>query len=271
MKLLLNKNQFVYNIALYQVGYEKCEATHSFGPILRDFYVMHFIIDGEGYIERGNKKTALKKGDLFLVPVNELVRYYANAENPYEYYWVGFFGVSAADLLKETGFLVDGNLVLHSGERYDELRSLFAKLASYSDERSLKENLNMLGLFYQIMGTLVPNSVEFELDTEQTSVLNLVVSFIEFNYSVDISMETLENVCHMHRSNLYRLFKKYYGVSPSEYLREYRMDRALYLLKNGDYSIKKIASMVGYPNTSFFCKAFKAKYHKTPSEARRLL
>ncbi|MBQ7995619.1 MAG: helix-turn-helix domain-containing protein [Bacilli bacterium] len=271
MKLLLNKNQFVYNVALYQVGYEKCGPHHSFGPILRDFYVLHFIVSGEGYIEQDNKVTKLKKGDLFLVPVNELVRYYSNPDDPYEYYWVGFFGVSVAEILKEVGFLVNRNLVIQSEDKFEELLLLFKKLSSYSDERSLKENLYMLGLFYQIVGALVPTGIEFDLDVGQQSALNLAVSYIEFNYSIDITMETLENVCHMHRSNLYRLFKKYYGISPSEYINEYRMDRSLYLLKNSDYSIKKIASMVGYPNTSFFCKIFKKKYHKTPSEARKLL
>lgn len=270
MKLLLNKNQFVYNIALYQVGYEKCEATHSFGPIIRDFYVLHFLIDGEGYIERGDEVIPLKKGDLFLVPTNDMVRYYANPENPYEYYWVGFYGVSAADLLKEAGFLTNRVIVRHSGERYDELLELFQKMASFSDERSLQENLKMLGLFYQIIGTLVPKQIEFEWDTEKSSVLNLITSYIEFNYSVNITMETLENVCHMHRSNLYRLFKKHYGISPTEYLTDVRMDRALHLLKNSDYSIKKIAGMIGYSNTSVFGKNFKRKYHKTPGEVRRL-
>ncbi len=270
MKLLLNKNQFVYNIALYQVGYEKCEANHSFGPVIRDFYVLHFITDGEGYIERGGEVIPLKKGDLFLVPTNDMVRYYANPENPYEYYWVGFYGVSAADLLKEAGFLNNRVLVQPSGEHYDELLELFQKLSSFSDEKSLQENLKMLGLFYQIIGILVPKDVEFEWDNEKTSILDSVISYIEFNYAVNIKMEAFENVCHMHRSNIYRLFKKHYGVSLTEYLKDYRMDRALHLLKNSDYSIKKIARMVGYSNTSVFGKNFKQKYHKTPSEVRRL-
>lgn len=80
MKLLLNKNKFIYNIALYQVGYEKCLPTHSFGPVIRDFYVMHLLVSGSGWLESEGKKISLHKGDLFLVPVGKSVRYYANPD-----------------------------------------------------------------------------------------------------------------------------------------------------------------------------------------------
>ncbi len=270
MKLLLNKNQFVYNIALYQVGYEKCSSLHSYGPVVRDFYVMHLLVSGSGYLESEGKRIALKKGDLFLVPVDRSVRYYANREDPYEYYWVGFYGTNAMQLMNIIGFLKNNKLVISSGESFDNVRSLFEKMAVYNDGRSVKENLIMLGYFYQIIGALTPGGIETGSLDENETTLNKLLRYIEFNYNTDITMETLESVASMHRSNIYKLFKKTQGVSPTQYIANYRLDKALYLLKNTDYSLKKIASLVGYKNSAYLCRIFHKRHKKTPLEARKL-
>lgn len=270
MKLLLNKNQFAYNLALYQVGYERCAPNHSFGPVIRDFYVMHLIVSGQGFLEKKNKTIALKTGDIFLVPTNEPVRYYANSSMPYEYYWVGFYGVSASEILRKIGFLNNGTLVISSKDKFQTLLTLFKEINTYEDEKSMKENLNMLGIFYQILGALIPNNIEYKEDSQEADVIQKLIKYIEFNYSVPISMATLEGVAHMHRSNIYRLFMKNYGMSPSDYLQEYRLDKALYLLKNSNYSIKQISMLVGYSNSPYFCHIFHKKYLKTPTEVRSL-
>ncbi len=270
MKLLLNKNKFIYNIALYQVGYEKCLPTHSFGPVIRDFYVMHLLVSGSGWLESEGKKISLHKGDLFLVPVGKSVRYYANPDDPYEYYWVGFYGTNAVQIMSLLGFLKGNKLVISSGEHFDEVRSLFEKMVIYNDERSVKENLLMLGYFYQIVGSLTPNDIEANPENENATILNRLLRYIEFNYNTPITMEVLESVASMHRSNIYKLFMKTQGVSPTQYIVNYRLDRALDLLKNTDYSLKKIASLVGYNDSAYLCRIFRQRYKKTPLEARRL-
>jgi AraC-like DNA-binding protein len=161
-------------------------------------------------------------------------------------------------------------LILKAGDRFAEIYEIFKKMCSNNDEKSLKENLSMLGQFYSLLGLMAPEGIEYNPPDDVETARNKLTRYIDFNYNVNISMKMLEKVGNMHRSSIFRLFKKSYGLSPSEYLAEYRMDRALHLLKNTDYSIKKIASLVGYENSAYFCKAFKKKYLKTPSEARKL-
>ena len=95
--------------------------------------------------------------------------------------------------------------------------------------------------------------------------------FIENNYADDITVETMAEYVNLHRSNVYRLFKCAYNTSPQKFLADYRIDRALYLLKNSQMSIKEIAYATGFSDPSYFCKMFKKKHLKTPQEARKLL
>ena len=63
-------------------------------------------------------------------------------------------------------------------------------------------------------------------------------------------------------------FRKYYGTTPYEYLKEMRLNQALFLLKNSDYGIATIAAKVGYHNSGHFAKLFKNAYGMGPKEYR---
>ena len=65
-------------------------------------------------------------------------------------------------------------------------------------------------------------------------------------------------------------FRKHYGTTPYEYLKELRLNQALLLLKNSDYGIATIAAKVGYHNSGHFAKLFKKAYGLGPREYRNL-
>lgn len=67
------------------------------------------------------------------------------------------------------------------------------------------------------------------------------------------------------RSSLQRKIKKTANMSPSEFIREIRLKKAVVLLKSGDYNIDEIAVIVGFNSTSYFIRSFKKKYEMTPT------
>jgi AraC-like DNA-binding protein len=68
------------------------------------------------------------------------------------------------------------------------------------------------------------------------------------------------------QSKLHRCFRRVYGVSPFEYLRNHRLQTAMLLLQEGDINVTEAALSVGYTNLSYFAKAFKAMFGMTPGE-----
>jgi signal transduction histidine kinase/ligand-binding sensor domain-containing protein/AraC-like DNA-binding protein len=67
------------------------------------------------------------------------------------------------------------------------------------------------------------------------------------------------------RSSLQRKIKKTVNMSPSEFIREVRLKKAVELLKSGEYNIDEIAIIVGFNSTSYFIRSFKMKYEMTPT------
>lgn len=90
---------------------------------------------------------------------------------------------------------------------------------------------------------------------------------IEKNLSDEtFSVESLTDVLGISRSNLQRKLKAICGVSPGEYLRNYRLKRACKLLLEGDLRINEVAYYVGFSSASYFAKVFIKCYDMSPKE-----
>ena len=71
------------------------------------------------------------------------------------------------------------------------------------------------------------------------------------------------------RSRLQHLYTETFGISISKDIITSRLDKAAELLKKSEYSINKVAELVGYPNASYFNRQFKNGLGMTPTEFRR--
>jgi signal transduction histidine kinase/DNA-binding response OmpR family regulator/ligand-binding sensor domain-containing protein len=82
------------------------------------------------------------------------------------------------------------------------------------------------------------------------------------NFSVD----SLTEIFNMSRSNLQRKLKSISGVTPGDYLRNYRLKKACKLLLETDMRINEVAFSVGFNSPSYFAKVFYKTYHMLPKE-----
>ncbi len=67
------------------------------------------------------------------------------------------------------------------------------------------------------------------------------------------------------RSQFYRKLSSISGLSPNDFIREFRLKKALQLLENKSGNIAQIALEVGFNNPSYFTKCFQKKYGTLPS------
>lgn len=65
-----------------------------------------------------------------------------------------------------------------------------------------------------------------------------------------------------------RLFHRYLGTTPTDYINRYRMDYARQLLTVGNFSSKEIAAQLEFRNQFYFSRVFKKYYGVAPSELR---
>ncbi len=95
-----------------------------------------------------------------------------------------------------------------------------------------------------------------------------MVSFIKNNYGENISLDDIAAAGNVSRSKCCKLFKKYSNETPGNYLNEYRLEIASYLLTHSKESITTIALTCGFNHLSYFSKCFYEKYGVNPSKVR---
>lgn len=106
-------------------------------------------------------------------------------------------------------------------------------------------------------------------ETESTDVklLNSLIAFMESRLSdPDLSVEELSKHAGMSRGSLYYKLIELTGLTPIEYMRSVKLEKAAALLQTSDYNVAQIAYMTGFGTPSYFSRMFKGKFGVLPSE-----
>ena len=125
----------------------------------------------------------------------------------------------------------------------------------------------MVGYLYLFIAELMKEAMEASPRVSSSSsqyVIN-AIKYIQFNYSHDISIDDIAKAVGVSRSHLYRVFMSNVGQSPIDYLTNYRISEACYLLKNSELSIAEIAVSVGFFDQFYFSRVFKKNKGVPPS------
>ena len=130
--------------------------------------------------------------------------------------------------------------------------------------------LKIKSILYEILYILLTHfKIEYSKNTtiKSQKYMNRFKKILEYtnaNYKEDLSLEIISNQYGLSREHLSRTFKKYIGITFSEYLDNVRLYNAYRDLLNSDYSITEIAFNNGYPNVASFINKFKKIYGTTP-------
>lgn len=81
-----------------------------------------------------------------------------------------------------------------------------------------------------------------------------------------LTVESLSREMGISRVQLHRKLSALFGHAASDLIRDYRLQRAADMLRQKAGNVSEIAFQVGFENLSYFSKAFREKFHKTPSE-----
>ena len=265
---LENLNHSTLDMYLSTCGIQNCVGGHSFGPGVRDSYILHFISDGKGVFKCHGKTYELSRGDVFLVKPDTEVYYEADANNPWSYMWVGFNGIKAASYLASAG--LEGERVTTKCENTPLIFSCIQQMIMYR-HLTLANELKRESALLQILSSLMEEykdtlPKEERYDYPYQIYVEQAVDYIQRNFKSNIKINDLASYIGIDRSYLTSIFKSVTKLSPQEYLVNYRMERAKTMLKNADMKVSDVAENVGYHDPLTFSKMFKKCVGMSPSD-----
>ena len=100
-------------------------------------------------------------------------------------------------------------------------------------------------------------------------MMNRLMAFIEEHISdEELKIDDMAEAVGLGRTVFYEKIRHLVGVSPSDFLRQVRMQRAQQLIARSKMTVSEIAYSIGFTDPKYFTKCFKKVTGMTPSEYR---
>lgn len=145
----------------------------------------------------------------------------------------------------------------------------------------IRESRVNRALQQEVMETIATPDVAFtdvktDVDSDENSTISSEPTFISKlreviaqNYSnPNFSIDDMGDALFMGRSAFYRKTRELTGCTPNDILRSTRLQHAAKLLLCTDLNVSEISHRCGFSNPSYFTRAFREQYNKSPKEYR---
>jgi AraC family transcriptional regulator, arabinose operon regulatory protein len=249
-------------------GFSKTLPFHTFGPAVRNSYIIHVVLDGKGNYYVKNKKYSLKKGDLFLIPPGESTFYRSDAEEPWLYAWLSFGGKAAGEIINFSSFKEDNYAITSTNiQQYSEI-ILECMNCSYS---TLEDELKLNELTHRFLRLLLTDGGELSTGVKQkfSRLAIEAMTYIGEHYIKEITVSDVADHLAVNRSHLSRVFHNHFGMSMKDWIIRVRINHAAYLLSMTNESVENIAYQVGFRSLVVFSRVFKKVTGETPTHYRK--
>jgi len=127
--------------------------------------------------------------------------------------------------------------------------------------RTISELMELcLSIFSKFDGTDT-SSVEYR----HNAISNYIKNYVYDNYMNSFSVSDIAKSIYVSERRIREYFLNVNGISISDFITNYRMQKALELIKSSKYKIQEIMEMVGYDTEHGFRNAFTKFYGNPPS------
>ena len=153
-----------------------------------------------------------------------------------------------------------------------------ANLSFITNEAQMQREISSVLIENSIMETLI---FAFRLSgikesgqisrQDENIIISLAKQYIEDNIEMGTSVSDVSAYCYLSTKQLTRIFKRYEGVSPGEYIINRRISAIEKLLADDSQSLKKISEIMNFNNEYYFNAFFKKYSGMPPGEYRKML
>ena len=250
----------------FAVKFRVYENDSALIPHWHEHIEMMLLCEGECDFHIGGQSYTALPGDLMIAnsaeihsfTVKERIRFYSLLLFPSFFDDIDVSGLRLMSIVREDEYVASC---------FDEMYREYTEGQKMSD-MMLKSSAYRLLAYLGRKYSVVESSLSF--DSRKLKRLYSLLEYISNNYSEKITTKDLANYCFISEEHLCRFFKKTVGKTVSEYINQYRVEKAAVLLSNTDDTVGSVGASVGYEDINYFSRVFKRIKGVTPKEYRKI-
>lgn len=260
-------------IASNEFGVHDFRLRSAHGERIQQHYTIHFVLRGKGTFVLNGKKHELSENYLFVTPPCVKVTTTPSADDPWKYFWLGFSGDAAQQIVSLAGFSLNEPVFLTKNDK--RIRKKIFELIKDTRQKNAPCRLFALGALLEIFAIIVnerkKSNVLHKSAFSTDSYIKRAVQIIEERYSdPEFKVSDISAELFISHSFLCRIFNQYTYVTPRQYLIQYRLEQSRVYLEKTNESVQRICELVGFNDCFHFSKQFKRYYNCSPMQYRRI-
>lgn len=219
---------------------------------------------GSGILSIDGNITEISPHTAIFLPAGYPHEYYPTSDD-WDIHWVVPDGYACDDLLKYIGM---EKPTVFEIKDLALLEHFFSRMHESILGDSINGNLRASGYLYNFLIELYQQKNSGRVVKTSNRAIVTAIDHINNCYMNKITMEELCDVTDLSKQQLCRLFKRYLGCRPMEYIAKRRIQTAKELLSTTDMSVEAISEKVGFCSGSYFTKLFSRYEGMTPTQFR---
>lgn len=243
------------------VGISEPDPHYEIKRTNSDTYSIEYVYSGEGTIQENDSIFNVSAGDFFILHPNKYHHYYSNPTNPWRKIWIVINGDThfPADLLN--AYRIPDRIYFPKINSPLELENIFNLIKSNAPDPTIQ----LERLIFSLIQTLgYSGSIN---SSENHSLIPHIKDYIDKRLNTRIN---LKEICEVEFSTspeyFSRAFKKRYGISPSQYILQQKMDLAKMLIEKTNLPVHEVSDRLAFFDASHFSRCFKQFYGMSPKK-----
>jgi len=157
-------------------------------------------------------------------------------------------------------------------QEHEILNSEFAHMHHYFKNSQFTDHSIILQNYLHIILTKIASyKQQNHNSTTSATHLKLLEQFVLLvrnQFKEQKKLQYYQDKLSISQRKLNDVIAKTTGISPAKFIEQYTLNEAARMIRFSSYSIKEIAGSLGYLDNSYFTKAFKKHFNKTPIQYR---